>query len=247
MGAQALEDGERVIHYHGTPLTPVAQLERMSGRHFCVSFARPDDLARCLRIGQSVMFDNGAFSAWTRGEKFDERAYYTWLEPILAPPHWAVIPDEIDGTLEQQYRYLSSWPRETFGYANCAPVFHLHHPLEHLHFLCNAYEKVCLGSSGEFADVRSAAWRQRMDQIFDFLARRRVMPWIHGLRMLGAVEHGYPLASADSTNVAQSLHRDGCAECLARRIDAVQPAAKWKPARGQNSLPGLDELDGVLE
>jgi hypothetical protein len=56
-----------LIHYHGTPITPRAQLERMGGRCFCVSFADPRDTAVCLRIGQSVMFDNGAFSAFTKG------------------------------------------------------------------------------------------------------------------------------------------------------------------------------------
>lgn len=42
-------------------------IETMGGKHFCVSYARPDDLQRCLRLGQSLMLDNGAFSAKTRG------------------------------------------------------------------------------------------------------------------------------------------------------------------------------------
>ena len=44
-----------MMHYHGTPITPMAQLERMAGRLFCVSYARPDDLARCLRIAQGLI------------------------------------------------------------------------------------------------------------------------------------------------------------------------------------------------
>ncbi len=226
-----------MVHYHGTPITPKAQLDRMAGRNFCVSFARPDNLAHCLRIGQSVMFDNGAFSAWTRGEPFNEKGYYAWLEPILTPPHWCVMPDEIDGPLEAQQAFLSRWPRETFGYDNAAPVFHLHMPLEHLHFLANAYPKVCLGSSGLFAKIGTPQWTRRMDEIFDFLAKRRVMPWIHGLRMLGQCDGPWPMASADSTNVAQNFKvRTGCAECLAEVIDRVQPAATWTPGRGQSPL-----------
>lgn len=85
-----------MIHYHGTPITPLAQIERMAGRHFCVSYERPDDLRRCLRIGQSLMLDNGAFSAKTRGAEFDLAGFYNWVEPLLTHPHWAVVPDVID-------------------------------------------------------------------------------------------------------------------------------------------------------
>lgn len=217
-----------VIHYHGTPITPRSQLERMAGRHFCVSFAAPGDLKTCLRIGQSVMLDNGAFSHWRRGGELDVPAYYRWLEPALAAPHWCVVPDKVDGTLEEQHAMLSTWPRTTFGYDNCAPVFHLHMPLKHLHFLCNAYPKVCLGSSGQFAEIGTERWTARMDEIFNFLARRRVMPWIHGLRMLGQHSGPWPMASADSTNVAQNFKRDtGCAECKAAPIDGRQPAPRW--------------------
>ncbi|PLU16204.1 MULTISPECIES: hypothetical protein [Sinorhizobium] len=42
-----------MIHYHGTPISPVAALLELAGRHFCVSFARPDDVVRCHQIGQS--------------------------------------------------------------------------------------------------------------------------------------------------------------------------------------------------
>lgn len=59
------------LHYHGTPITPRSQLLKMSGRNFCVSFVEPRDLGVCLDIGQSVMLDNGAFSAFTRGVKPD--------------------------------------------------------------------------------------------------------------------------------------------------------------------------------
>lgn len=226
-----------IIHYHGTPITPKAQLERMGGRHFCVSYAAPSDLQRCLRLGQSVVFDNGAFSTWRRGAAFDEVGYYRWLEPILTPPHWCVMPDEIDGSLEQQQAFLGRWPRETFGYENCAPVFHLHLPLSHLQFLANAYPKVCLGSSGEYAEIGTDRWCARMDEIFNALAKRRVMPWVHGLRMLGQHSGPWPLASADSTNVAQNFKRDtGCAECKAAPIDGRQPSAKWTPRPVQSSL-----------
>ncbi len=65
-----------MIHYHGTPITPVGALYELAGRHFCVSHARPDDVVRCHQVGQSVMLDNGAFSKWKRDAETDWPAYY---------------------------------------------------------------------------------------------------------------------------------------------------------------------------
>ena len=110
------------LHYHGTPITPAAQLARMAGEHFCVSFARPDNADVCEAIGQSVLWDNGAFSAYTRGVEVDWADYYKWLEPRLYHPHRAVIPDVIDGDVEQQREQIQEWPmpRELSW-----PVWHL--------------------------------------------------------------------------------------------------------------------------
>ena len=111
------------MHYHGTPISPRAQLERMAGRMFCVSYAVPQDLATCLRIGQSVMLDNGAFSAKTRGREFDRDGFYRWIEPILSHPHWAVVPDVIDGTrMSWLYGYAirrDDDGSESFCFAHC--------------------------------------------------------------------------------------------------------------------------------
>ena len=164
------------MHYHGTPITPRAQLERMAGRCFCVSFAAPQDLATCLRIGQSVMLDNGAFSTFTRGEPFDEAGFYDWIRPVLAPPHWAVVPDVIDGTMAQQREMVARWPyRRDLG----APVFHLGLPLEYLLELTAEWPRVYLGSSGEYWEVGSAKWAARMDEVFNALARWQVKPPRH--------------------------------------------------------------------
>ncbi len=215
-----------MIHYHGTPITPRSQLERMAGRHFCVSFAESRDLATCLRIGQSVMLDNGAFSTFTRGAEFDEAGFYAWAESALAHPHWAVVPDVIDGTVEQQRELASRWPfpRE-FG----APVWHLGLPVDYLLELVDSWPRVCLGSSGQFWQVGSARWTARMTEAMNELARRRrFMPNLHGLRMLG-VAASWPLGSADSTNVAQNfkLAPRGCAECKAAEVDATQSLSRW--------------------
>ena len=52
-----------MIHYHGTPISPVSALYEIAGRHFCVSHQAPQDVQRAHMIGQSVMLDNGAFTA----------------------------------------------------------------------------------------------------------------------------------------------------------------------------------------
>ena len=227
-----------MIHYHGTPITPNEQLRKMAGRNFCVSYANPQNLKICLEIGQSVMLDNGAFTAYTKGLPMDVNGYYNWISDVLTPPHWGVIPDVIGGTVEDQHRLLSTVPRMTLGYENFAAVWHLNLPFSHLFHLINAFPKVCLGSSGEYWNVGSDKWNRRMDETFNAIVKfYGRLPWIHGLRMLGQNNGDWPLASADSTNVAQNYKRDtGCAECKARPIDTIQPASKWKIREEQGKL-----------
>lgn len=223
-----------MIHYHGTPITPKHALDSMAGEHFCVSFARPDNLKKCLQIGQSLMLDNGAFSAFTRGAKFDPVAFYEWLEPILGHPHWAVVPDVIDGSLEQQREMVKTWPypRE-FG----VPVWHLGMPIDYLLELSDEWGKVCFGSSGEYWEVGSPKWAARMDEAFNALAKRRFLPWTHGLRMLGMGMERWPLSSADSTNVAlHHAEKPHCAGCMAKRINAQNPPSRWRPIPQQQSM-----------
>lgn len=219
-----------MIHYHGTPISPRRHLERMAGRHFCVSFAAPQDLRTCLRIGQSVLLDNGAYSVYTRGIKFDEKGYYKWLDPILAPPHWAVVPDVIKGDEKAQRAMVARW---RFGRNLGAPVWHLGLSLNYLYKLTDEWPRVCLGSSAEYWQVGSPHWARRMDQVFDALAKRHQrLPWLHGLRMLSQTTR-WPLSSADSVNVGRNFKTVGtCAECMAMRIDAKQPKARWRSPGG---------------
>lgn len=206
------------IHYHGTPITPAAQLARMAGMHFCVSFYRPDNADTCEGIGQSVLWDNGAFSAFTKGAEIDEAALFDWLAPRLYHPHRAVVLDKIGGDVDQQRAMVRRWP---FPRDLSWPVWHLDKPLDYLAELVDEWPGVCLGSAGAYWQIGSIGWTRRMDATFEFLARRGRIPWLHGLRMLGQVT-GWPLASADSTNVAQNFGRDtGCAYCKARHLDRV--------------------------
>lgn len=179
------------------------------------------------------MLDNGAFSAKTQGRELDVNGFYAWVEPNLEHPHWAVIPDVIDGTLDQQKELLRQWPFGDFG----APVWHMNEPLDWLLELSDKWPRICIGSAGEYWQVGNPAWSARMDKAFNAMAKAGVKPWIHGLRMLSQVDGGWPLASADSTNVAQNFStRVGCAECMANLVDSAQPSIKWKIREEQTEL-----------
>ncbi|CAB5220014.1 hypothetical protein UFOVP239_30 [uncultured Caudovirales phage] len=225
-----------MIHYHGTPITPKNALESMKGEHFCISYFRPDNLKTCLKIGQSLMFDNGAFSCKTRDVPFDLDGFYGWVDPLLGHPHWAVVPDIIDGSVEDQKKMVKTWPYpKAFG----MPVWHLALPIEYLIELCDDWGKVCFGSSGQFWQIGSPAWSSRMDEAFNALHKAfgARLPWVHGLRMLGQGSSHWPLASADSTNVGVN-HKRGldCAGCMAKKIDAQNPAVGWTEKYVQKSF-----------
>ncbi len=217
-----------MIHYHGTPVTPSKWLQEMAGRHFCVSFANPRDVEACLTIGQSVMLDNGAFSAYTQGKPLDVDGYYAWVDEHLRHPHWAVVPDVIDGTVDEQRELIANWP---FPRDLSAPVWHLALPIDWLLELASEWPRICLGSSGDYWQVGSQAWCDRMDEAYEALtARFRHLPWVHGMRMLGQADGRWPLASADSTNVARNFKRNQeHPDLMAARIDAIQPSKKWRP------------------
>jgi hypothetical protein len=212
-----------MIHYHGTPLTPRRELEKLAGEHFCVSYATPQDADWCLKNAQSVMWDNGAFTSFTKGKPFDKGGYIRWLEPRLGHPHWAVVPDVIGGDVKEQRTMLSDWP---YPRTLSAPVWHLGLPIDYLLELCDEWPKVCFGSSAQYWKVGAIDWRRRVDLAFDALSRRhRHLPWIHMLRGLAQAGKRWPFASADSVNVARNFKNKGKEQCplqMARRINAAQ-------------------------
>lgn len=214
-----------MIHYHGTPITPRSELLKLAGKHFCVPFSSPNDAAICQQIGQSIMFDNGAFTAFTKGKSFDRKGYYEWLAPRIGHPHWAVIPDVIDGTVEEQIAEIQTWP---FGKHLGMPVWHIGLPIEWLVQLADNWPRICFGSSGKFWKVGSSEWRRRIDEAFNALAIRGPLPWVHMLRGLNQSNGRWPFASADSTNVARNhFCRPETIDAMATRIDAIQCPVHW--------------------
>jgi hypothetical protein len=212
-------------------------LYRMAGRHFCVPFSDPRDADTCMMIGQSCMFDNGKFGAHTRGLEIDEGKLFAWIEPRLGHPHWAVVLDEIDGTVEQQRAMVAQWP---FPKALRGPVWHLALPVEYLFELIDAgWPRICVGSSGRYWQVGSDEWRRRIEDVFDALARTygAYLPWLHMLRGLNLAGDIYPFASADSVNVARNYKDSNtCPDRMARNIDARQSPVRWNPRLKQMEI-----------
>ena len=218
------------LHYHGTPLTPRSELEKMKGKHMCVSFANPNDAEWCQTWAQSVMWDNGAFVFYRQDKPVtDWSKFYAWVEPRLGHPHWAVVPDVIGGGVEDNLALIRQWP---FRKDIAAVVWHLDEPIEHLLALIDlGFSKVCFGSAGDYWQVGSDAWARKVDEAFNAIIRHfGRIPWIHMLRGLAVVGDVWPFASADSTNVARNFKNIGaeiCPERMSRRIDAIQSPVGW--------------------
>jgi hypothetical protein len=213
------------IHYHGTPITPRAVLDSLAGRCFTVSFARDDDVKHVHQIGQSVMLDNGAFSAWTNDHLPDWSAYYRWVEPWLAwHTTWAVIPDVIDGDEAANDALVDLWPHGTRG----APVWHMHESIERLVRLADEWPRVCIGSSGEYRRVGDRHWHNRMTEAMNTLCGDGPPPvWLHMLRGMAQAGSPYPFASVDSTDIARNHNRGVSAKTMATMWDAQQCPARW--------------------
>ena len=216
------------LHYHGTPITPRSVLHTLAGKCFCVRYGAHGDLDWCVEHGQSVMLDNGAFSFWRRGDATDWNGYMDWCEPLLdAHTTWAVIPDVIDGDAHDNDRLIRGW--EDRGLPRGAPVWHMHEAIDRLLKLCGIWERVCIGSSGQYATVGDDAWRRRMDEAMNELCAFGPAPtWLHMLRGMSLSADEYPFASVDSTDVARNHNRPGqTARGMADRWDSLQPAARW--------------------
>lgn len=226
-----------MIHYHGTPITPMSELSKMAGKHFCVSFEDHRDIGWCVKNGQSVMLDNGAFSAFTKGKTIDFKAYEEWIEPYLYPPNWAIIPDVIDGSVEEQkelMKMFSHLPNHLVS-----PVWHMSLPINWLLELADNFPRFCFGSSGKYWQVGSSVWCRRADEAWNELTKRGHKSWVHMMRGLSLCGDVYPFASADSTNVARNFKNKGsetCPERMARRIDSVQSPLKWNVTATQGLL-----------
>lgn len=248
-----------MIHYHGTPCGgPREQAAKfLRGRHALIPFVRPEDIATAADECQSFCVDNGAFTAWKQDIAIDWNDYYDFCDLWYRHPafDWAIIPDVIDGSEEENDALLNEWPSHIDG----IPVWHMHESLDRLERLCRGWPRIALGSSGMFANVGDEKWWGRMSEAMDVACDSdgRPLTKFHGLRMLDpAIFKKLPLASADSTNVVRNanlIKRYGLYPSPnlstrmisnAERIEIFQSAAVWA---GMESTSDLFELQGAGE
>jgi hypothetical protein len=233
-----------MIHYHGLPITPeTAAVRVMSAGHGFVSFRTPLQLRVAVEVCQSFAIDNGAFSAWREGKPIQNWApYYEWASSCKRIPScdFAVIPDVIDGDEAANDALLAEWPLpKWFG----APVWHMHESLGRLERLAASYPRVCIGSSGEFASIGTAAWWGQMARALRTVCNDSGEPLckLHGLRMLNpGVFSRIPFSSADSTNIGRNIGIDQAwsgsyspptkearADVMRARIESHNSPARW--------------------
>lgn len=201
-----------MIHYHGLPITPATAAEvACRAGHAFVSYAHPQQIGIAVAGCQSFAIDNGAFSAWRKGDPItDWSGFYEFAAKAKKQPacDFAVIPDVIDGSEADNDALLAEWPlARWFG----SPVWHLHESLERLERLASDWPRVCFGSSGDYAQVGTPSWWRRMHQAMRVVCDDAGRPLcrLHGLRMLNPeVFTRFPFASADSTNIGQNIGID---------------------------------------
>ena len=198
-----------MIHYHGGPITPETCAYRVwSGRHAFISFADPRQIKLAASICQTFSLDCGAFTFWKQGGEPDWDGYYEWCAEWLAHPacDWAIIPDVIGGTEDENDALLSEWP---FGHRG-VPVWHLNESPDRLMRLASEWPRVALGSADEWDVSIPSKCLERLYDVLPLICQHgQPITKLHGLRMLShRIITSVPLASADSTNVARNISLD---------------------------------------
>lgn len=202
-----------MIHFHGGPITPdTCALKAWKGRHAFISFANPGQINLASEVTQSFALDNGAFSLKDKEGKSHRNwnDYYEFVARWMNHPRFAfaVIPDVIGGSSEENDALIAEWPH---GKVVGAPVYHFNEPDERFIRLCNEFPRVCIGSMGEYDAKRPRSCRAKLRDLIKHVVDANGYPIakLHGLRMLNAdIFRHIPLSSADSTNVARNIGID---------------------------------------
>lgn len=243
-----------MIHYHGTPFTPNGDMiKSFTAKHCMVSFERPDQMQIAAEICQSVVLDNGAFSAWRQQKKYDFSGYVEWASLWVNHPcvDWCIIPDVIDGSESDNDALMAEWPLPK----HCSvPVWHMHESLDRLERLLE-YPRIALGSSSAFSAVGSKKWWPRIADAMRVVCDSAGLPKVklHGLRMLDpTVFSKLPLSSADSCYIARNSGIDSSwkgpyamtgrysrAVVLMERIERHASASRWN-AENSDEFQNLD-------
>lgn len=238
-----------------------------------VSFARPDDIGAIADVCQTFCVDNGAFSEWKRGRKMNVEGYARFCLKWRSHPSFdfAIVPDVIDGTEEQNEGLAAEWlnAHQCWKVASY-PVWHLHESLRRLETLIDCasvgsipfrWAGIALGSSGEYSQPGNLKWWERISQAMNICCDEEGRPRckLHGLRMLDPnIFTKVPFSSADSTNAV----RNGASEkrfgmyvapnkwqrsaIIADRIESFQASATWEKTDTQLLFPNIREAETLL-
>lgn len=200
-----------MIHYHGGPLNTEASAIRLwQSRHAFVSFARKEQTDVAGEVSHSFALDNGAYIFWKGGKTVDWNKYYQWVDTWRGNPRFdfAVIPDVINGTEEENDALLDDWPFSR--YESCA-VWHVNESVGRLVRLAKRFPRIALGSCNEYDVTYPEELLKRMYDVLPKIVDTRGHPIVklHGLRMLNPkIFRRLPLKSADSTTIARGCFRD---------------------------------------
>jgi hypothetical protein len=103
-----------MIAYHGGPFSDPTIAARVWRKyHAMVSFARNEQIGIAAEHASSFALDNGALSLWRAGQRRPAwDSYYRWVEAWRNHPgfDFAIIPDVIDGSEEENDDLLAEWP-----------------------------------------------------------------------------------------------------------------------------------------
>lgn len=229
-----------MIKYYGTPITSKngrVFSEAMPGRNALVSFANRDDLKRAIKHCHKIILDNGAFSTWNNEKKGKIKKvnwaehwkkFYVWVGKHISDIDYFFIPDVIDGTEEENDALIVEFFKK-FRYdgdrgippqvKKAIPIWHVNESLERLSRLATHFDYIAIGSAGEFAQLGTPQWHNKMDKAMRVICDANGYPRvkIHMLRCLDSkIFLQYPFYSGDSTTLAQNHKRDGWRNIVAR-------------------------------
>lgn len=204
-----------MIHYHGGPMWGGEECFNALYKDRCalVSFARPEQLKKVVKVAKSVVLDNGAFSTWKKQKKSGEilcwdahwTRYYLWIVKWIGLIDWFIIPDVIEGSEDENDRLVDRVPASLVNKA--VPVWHSDESLDRLASLCKRFNRVAIGLCGPHRITMSKAAQDRLQEAFTRIyVEESIEVKIHGLRMLdGRVLGKFPLDSGDSSFVAVNV------------------------------------------
>lgn len=236
-----------MIKYHGTPITPNDVFDKsMLGKNCLIPFPNPANLKRAIKICDKVIVDNGAFTLWRKGGVIDWDKYYKWLDNFKENIEFYFIPDVIDGTEQENDELIEDYfmRKQTKG----VPIWHINESIERLKRLAEKFDYLAFGSAGEYAELGTDEWHEKMNEAMIEICDKDGKPKIkiHMLRCLNPVIFTrYPFFSGDSTNLAQNHSKynsskgtnDGW-KILINRIEKYNSPEKYKFRKfyKQNSL-----------